>query len=227
MNKLAKRLFEKIGTVTKAFAVVLKAFWNDERSGPYIWASVCTIIILIGSTLTSAVWASYSTILICGVALGIFLLILTAHKNFPNDDQIYRGAPLRTGQKIIKAVAIPFIVLVAIVWLGPYYMKSTKHFVSFVSSLQDWHTIITIIAIIVILIGISIWNYASYSPDSFQRVKVLGKEAKKILIAHIRHWIYFYYGVLASGIIALFYYFLPHILPYIESLISYVMTFIG
>jgi hypothetical protein len=228
MNKVLKRLFEKIETVTEPVTVVLKAFWNDERSGPYKWASVCTALILIVSTQTSNIWASYPMILIYGVALGIFLIILVALKNFPDGDQVHYGAPLRTGQKIIKAVAIPFVVLVAIIWATPYYFKSTGHYASFVSSLGEWPTIVAIVAVIIILIGISIWNYKTINEQTSdiraRSKKPINPQLKSAF--ELAKYLIYYFSLLGLGLV-LFYYSLPYILPYIQSFIGYVMTLIG
>lgn len=120
MNKVLKRLFEKIAKITVtilwSFAnprEALEIIWKSEKSGPYISAFVLTGIALLFA-LSHDVLRIHSILLIYGFAFGMFLILSTVLRCLPNDDEDRGRVPLRKETKILYSILLPVALLVPV-----------------------------------------------------------------------------------------------------------------
>lgn len=237
MGKVLKKLFFEIPVKTVLTAIwsvthpiaALKVMWQSEKSGPYISAFILTAIAL-GFVLSHRVLEIYSIVFVLAFATGMFLVLLTILRNLPDDEQVHRGAPLRKEQKILYSVAIPIVLALS---LGTYiaweFPGATS--VDFFPGIPILCLYIGVAIVVVILW--SWWNYRHLTPYTEPKPEpTLSPQEEKRMRAQLKIINYFiYYGVLTLGLAALVYFWLPdiklYIMPYIESFISYVMSFFG
>lgn len=167
MNKVLKRLFEKIA---KIIAIILWSsahpkealilMWKSEKSGPYISAFILTAIALV-FTVSHDVLRIYSNLVVYGFAIGMFLILSIVLKCLPNDDEDRGRVPLRKETRVLYSILLPVILLVPIVTFIAYKFPVPIPWAFFGTTVPA--IVPVAIFAVIIVIGWSVLNYRSYN----------------------------------------------------------------
>ncbi|MCK9351546.1 MAG: hypothetical protein WCT49_00525 [Candidatus Paceibacterota bacterium] len=162
MNKVLKKLFETPSEIAIGIVSVLKAFWADPRSGPYICATLVALLSYFPlSQITYA--SSYPQAWVWGLTAAIFVIFFFIYKYADTDDEWHERAPRRTGNKVLRSIGLPLIALVIGLVVIVNHLKTIGQLVAGIDSLSDLHSIAAITALSFLAIGWAIWNYRSYN----------------------------------------------------------------
>jgi hypothetical protein len=160
MNKVFDKLSEKSKAIGQAFVDVLKAIWADERSGPYIVATL-TAALAYCPLSDMILSVKYPELVIWGATAAVFLVVFLVYKYIKNEAELYNGAPLRTGTKILYSVALPIVALAVALFATlthfankGMFMATVQRFLAF-----DLYTMISIAVVIAI---VAVWSWLNY-----------------------------------------------------------------